>query len=1042
MTEQTKHSPLLQKSSAVMVVMGDRTQCDLAGGLLSRENLSALVFGRAEDALTALDPAAPPSVIITGLSLPGLDGWEFCRLLRSPGYAAFHHVPILGASAVVPDPETARLAKTLGMTGFIQLPVSGDRLIPRVRDVMAGCPGGEGEREPLRVLVALADREPGFRCRDAFETAGYAVELADPADTLKTLGEKEVDLAVIGNGSDHGRTVTLLAGFREKRPDFPVIVVTETMPPGFFRDMTGKGAADCLSMPLDPDGLVERCHRIMKERSLVRIQSLLEKRTLELKASEDNFSAVFETFEDLFYQTDMNGIVTMISPSVYRLSGWTQDEIIGKPVAMVYDQPGAREDLLSALGESGYLRDYELCLVKKDGTRTHVSLAAHFNHDSSGAVTGVVGSLRDISHRKRIEEALKESEEKFRILTESSPAAIMLYQDNKWVYANSAATAITGYTVEEFRVMDFWDFVHPDDREMIRDRGMRRQKGDTERARFEFKIVSKSGEAKWVYLSGAATVLNGKPAGIISVLDISSRKQVEESLKTSEERFRTILDEMEVGYLEVGLDGKLMFFNEAFLRIFGYSREEMAGLGSGRYAVELDIAQKIYHAYSQMFKLGFPLKSFEWETSGKDGTKRIFELSASPIKDLQDQPAGFRGIVRDITDKRLADEERERLQNQLNQVQKMDSVGRLAGGVAHDFNNMLGVILGRTEIGLMRAEPGQPLYQDLTEIRKAAERSSDLTRQLLAFARKQTAAPRILELNEVVGGMLKMLQRLIGEDIDLVFLPSDNLPPIKMDPSQLDQILANLCVNARDAISGGGRVTIETGTLELDDEQCAPHIGVAPGRFVRLSVRDNGCGMDMEVLDKLFEPFFTTKGDGLGTGLGLSTVYGIVKQNSGFLDVESVPGEGSTFRICFPVHQGDVDRPKEETEGAATRGAETILLVEDEPMILEMTGMMLEHLGYHVLSTGLPSEAIRLVENYSEKIHMLLTDVVMPGMNGRDLALNLTGTHPDLKCMFMSGYTADVIASHGVLEEGVFFIQKPFTMKELAAKVRDALDAL
>jgi CheY-like chemotaxis protein len=368
-------------------------------------------------------------------------------------------------------------------------------------------------------------------------------------------------------------------------------------------------------------------------------------------------------------------------------------------------------------------------------------------------------------------------------------------------------------------------------------------------------------------------------------------------------------------------------------------------------------------------------------------------------------------------------------------------VGRLAGGVAHDFNNMLGVILGYTDMALKQLDPAQSLYADMQEVHKAARRSADLTRQLLAFARKQTVAPKVIQLNEIVEGMLKMLRRLIGEDIELVWAPFDNLSLVKMDPTQVDQILANLCVNARDAIGDTGRVVIETGVATLDASYCEEHLGATPGEYVLLAVSDNGCGMDRKTLENLFEPFFTTKAMGQGTGLGLATVYGIVKQNNGYINVYSEPGNGTTFKIYLPRHTDKAETLRRENEKEPFAvGSEIILLVEDEPTILRLAIRMLENLGYTVLAASTPGEAIRKAETHAGDIHLLITDVVMPEMNGRDLAKNLLALYPRIKRLFMSGYTANVIAHHGVLDAGVHFMPKPFTIEDLAAKVRDALD--
>jgi len=383
---------------------------------------------------------------------------------------------------------------------------------------------------------------------------------------------------------------------------------------------------------------------------------------------------------------------------------------------------------------------------------------------------------------------------------------------------------------------------------------------------------------------------------------------------------------------------------------------------------------------------------------------------------------------------------REKIQAQLIQAQKMESVGRLAGGVAHDYNNMLSVIIGYTEMALEKTDPSDKLHENLQEVLNAAMRSADITQQLLAFARKQTVEPKVFDLNEVVERLLKMLLRLIGENIDLTLLPKKGLWQIKMDPSQINMVLVNLCVNARDAITDVGKITIETDNVSFDETYCAEHVRFIPGEFVLLSVSDNGSGIDKKILEHLFEPFFTTKGMGKGTGLGLATVYGIVKQNNGFIIVDSEQGKGTTFRLYLPRHEGRPSVPNVENEALSPEGSgETLLIVEDDQAIREMVREMLENIGYQVLAAGTPSEAILLAEKYADGIDLLVTDVVMPEMNGRDLAVHLQTFCPGLKTLFMSGYTDNMIVNCGVLEEGVNFLQKPFSQKELAVSVSKAL---
>ncbi len=429
------------------------------------------------------------------------------------------------------------------------------------------------------------------------------------------------------------------------------------------------------------------------------------------------------------------------------------------------------------------------------------------------------------------------------------------------------------------------------------------------------------------------------------------------------------------------------------------------------------------------------------EIISAQGHRRWVRTHGEPVRDPSGKIVKVEGAIQDITRHKTADAERERLQAQLAQLQKIESVGRLAGGVAHDFNNMLQVILGHADFALERLAAGESVEDDLQEIRRAATRSADLTRQLLAYARKQTIAPRILNLNETIAGMLQMLRRLIGEHIRLIWQPHVDLAPIRMDPSQLDQILANLCVNARDAITGAGTVTIRTRHAVIGPAEIARHPEQHPGDYICLSVTDDGAGMEPEVVAQLFEPFFTTKNVGRGIGLGLATIYGIVRQNGGFIDVNSQPGQGSCFRIFLPKHKIADLAPPMLPQPATPPGQETILLVEDDPGILTICKSMIECLGYRVLAAARPNEAIQRAESTPGDIQLLITDVVLPEMNGRALAQILLARQPHLKILFMSGYTADVIAHHGVLEDDIRLLCKPFTLNKLGNTIREVLDS-
>ncbi len=549
----------------------------------------------------------------------------------------------------------------------------------------------------------------------------------------------------------------------------------------------------------------------------------------------------------------------------------------------------------------------------------------------------------------------------------------------------------------------------------------------------EIVTVPKHGPARFMECNGQTLVnAEGEVMGaVIAMHDITERKKSEEKVRESERRYRDYFEEILSGAFISEPKGGLLDCNQEYVDMFGFSSRQEALDTS---VVSLYENPDRRDEFIQTIYEQTGIQRFESNMRKMDGTPiRIIE-NAVGFFDDDGNLITIRGYLLDIT-------EQKNIETHLRQSQKIESVGRLAGGVAHDFNNMLSVILGNAEMALDQAGSNQRLQDNLREIQKAAQRSANVVRQLLAFARKQTISPRVLDLNETVEEMLKMLHRLIGEDIELVWKPGLDLWPVKVDASQIDQILANLSVNARDAIAGVGRLAIETGKVHFDEAYCAEHPGFVPGDFVLLAVSDNGCGMDEETQKNLFEPFFTTKEVGKGTGLGLATVYGIVKQNKGFINIYSEPGHGTIVRIYLPRHQ-TVDRPDraEQAEASESFGSETILLVEDEATILQMTRVMLEGLGYTVLAALTPGKAMELARRHGNEIHLLITDVVMPEMNGRDLAGKLLSLYPDLKWLFMSGYTANAIAHHGVLDQGINFIQKPFSKQDLSVKVRKVLD--
>jgi PAS domain S-box-containing protein len=523
--------------------------------------------------------------------------------------------------------------------------------------------------------------------------------------------------------------------------------------------------------------------------------------------------------------------------------------------------------------------------------------------------------------------------------------------------------------------------------------------------------------------------------------EVQERRAVEEQLRRNRDVLALTLNSVPQAIFWKDRNSTYLGCNDVFARIAGLaSPAEVPGKRDADLPWRAEDAAKYVADDRAVVESGQPKRGLVEPLRCADGRMLWIETTKVPLLDAEGQVYAVLGVFDDVTEKRRAAEERESLQQQLAQAQKMESVGRLAGGVAHDFNNMLQAILGNASIAL--AEPQLPakLREHLEEILRAGERSAGLTQQLLAFARKQTVTPRVLDLNKAVEAMLKMLHRLIGEDIALNWRPAPDLPPICIDPVQIDQVLANLVVNARDAIRGGGRIEIATRAATLTTGMREAGLDLPAGHYATLTIADSGCGMSAETRAHLFEPFFTTKPLGQGTGLGLATVYGIVKQNQGAITVQSEPGRGTAFTLWFPRTQAVAPSTLAPKAPRPTRGSETILLVEDESQILMLAQLILQQQGYRVLAASLPQEAIRLAEAHPGPIHLLITDVIMPGMNGRELRDRIAALKPGLRCLFISGYTADVLAAGGGNTPGVDFQQKPFTPPELTERVRRVLD--
>ncbi|OEU68702.1 MAG: hypothetical protein BA867_05375 [Desulfobacterales bacterium S5133MH16] len=793
-----------------------------------------------------------------------------------------------------------------------------------------------------------------------------------------------------------------------------------------------------------------------------------------LRASCERYRVLFETAKDAIFVSDETGRFVDVNQAVCQSLGYSREELLKlSPKEIDADPTGYNAFCKVRDGLTDKLI-FETNQKKKDGTLLPVEITGSFFNDNGQQ--RALAIARDITERKLSEELLRESEAKHRLLAENTVDCIwQMNLDLKFTYINQAILPFLGYTTKEWIGSKLSEYCSSENIEKIQAiiSDALANLPDKTATVFEASFYHKNGEEIPCEVNGKI-VLNdaGNPIYFQGTTrNITERKKAEKVLKESNDRqrylysmTRLMCDNLPDLIWTKDSENRFIFANKACCEKLLNTKDTDEPVGKtdmyfAKRERESHPENPEYHKFGEMcmdsdsaiLETKKPLK-FD-ESGNLKGKFVYFDVYKAPFWDENGKLMGTVGCARDITrekeiekkiekEQKKAEKEKLKLEAQLRQSQKMEAIGTLAGGVAHDFNNLLTVILGNAQLALMNVIKDNSLRKGIEEIKKAGEKAASLTHQLLAFSRKQIVQPKILDINELLTDMEKMLGRLIGEDIELLTIPASVLWQVEIDPGQIEQVLLNLAINARDAMPGGGKLTLETSNVELEDIYFRNRgVESTPGPYVMLAVSDTGSGMDKETKEHIFEPFFTTKEVGKGTGLGLSTVYGIVKQNNGFIWVYSEPEQGTVFKVYLPKVKKDVDtEEKEKKPVAKLDGSETVLIVEDNNSLRNLAQSALRRYGYKVLDAENGEDALRVCKEYDGQIDLMITDVVMPKMGGREAAKRLRPLYPQMKVIYMSGYTDNAIVHHGVLEPGLNFLEKPFTPETLARKVRKTLD--
>jgi PAS domain S-box-containing protein len=809
------------------------------------------------------------------------------------------------------------------------------------------------------------------------------------------------------------------------------------------------GEIDSKEQPIEEDRGIYKLYDERLVKKLEKKMFELQKEVAERKKAERDLKDIQERFRLSFDNAnigmclvDLEGRLMRVNPKMCKIFGYNRKELENMTITdITHPEDVDISPIFIRQAVSGEVShaEFEKRYFHKQGHIVWAKVSSSIVRDSQDTPIYFISHVQDISEQKIAEQYMRESEKRYRTVFENTGTAMIIVDEDMTLsMVNSEFEMMSGYSKDELEGKKRWnEFVAPEDLERMQGYHIeRRENGNKIPQEYEFRFRDRLGIIKHILVK--VGMIPGTKMSVASLIDITQRKKNEEALRESGRKYKDLFDSIIDIFYRTDNEGKILIVSPSLKKVFGYSPEEVIGKKLSSFYV----CSKQREAFLELLKEKEQVKGYEAEMKDKDGSVVWVSTDATYYRDENGNILGVQGITRDISEQKKAEDKKRRLESKLRQSQKMEAIGTLAGGVAHDFNNFLSVIFGNADLLLMDLKKDHPFYGGIREIRKAGEGAASLTRQLLAFSRKQAIQPEVKNLNDVIHIITKMIGSLIGENIELQTFLDPDLKPVEVDIGQMEQVLINLSVNARDAMPTGGKLTVETKNLDLNEDFFKTHgVEGETGSYVILRVSDTGIGMEKEILFHIFDPFFTTKGIERGTGLGLSTVYGIVKQNNGYIFVDSKPGKGSAFEIYLPAVRKEKKSVAAETVAEdSLAGSETILVVEDDMNLQKLTSRILGRYGYRVLQASNGDEALNLSHKHDGPIHLVLTDVIMPGMNVQEMAKKIQFRRKETRILFMSGYMDDTISLHGVLDPGINFLQKPYTPQSLAQKVRKVLD--